>query len=164
MCPQECFSIYKFSFSAYPLLKRIGPLATPQHHLPYLPLLTCCLYQKRIKSYLSVLVVIPCPKSLVNTFWSSLGSTLSLIENTTIDPLDLWVIKKHFLAPLSGSVALLVSEAGKETFTFCVLFLFCYYYILSLWTTLLSVRCLWGTAVVVIPKVYPKVSGIKGYP
>src|SRR4051812_4870624 len=56
----------------------------------------------------------PYPKSLVNTFCSSLGSTLLHIENTTIDPLHLWVIKKRFLAPLPGSVALLVSEVGKE--------------------------------------------------
>src|SRR3954470_10415003 len=62
--------------------------------------------------------------ALVNTFCSSLGSTLLLIKNTTIDPLHLWVIKKRFLVPLPGSVALLVSEAGKETFTLCCCFYF----------------------------------------
>ena len=77
---------------------------------------------KTPKSYLSVLVAFPYPKSLFNTFCSPLGTALLLIENTTIDPLHLWVIKKCFLAPLLGSVALLVSEAGKETFTFCVHF------------------------------------------
>src|SRR3954471_14271268 len=64
------------------------------------------------------------PESLVNTFCSSLGSTLLLIENTMIDLLHLWVIKKHFLASLPGSVALLVSEVGKETFTLC----YCFYF------------------------------------
>src|SRR3954470_19858854 len=92
MCPQECFSLYKFSCQAYPLLKRIGPLAAPQHYLLCLLLSYCCLYQKPLKSYLSVLAVIPCPKSLINTFRSSLGSTLLLIKSAAIDPLRLWVI------------------------------------------------------------------------
>src|SRR3954468_13574281 len=52
----------------------------------------------------------------------------------------------HFLAPLPGSVALLVSEIGKETFTLYVLFLFCCCYFSSLCITLLLVCCLWGTA------------------
>src|SRR4051812_12862874 len=30
MCPQEHFSLYKFSCQAYPLLRRIGPLAAPR--------------------------------------------------------------------------------------------------------------------------------------
>ena len=36
---------------------------------------------------------IPCWKPLIISFCSSLGSTLLLIERTTIDPLYLWVIK-----------------------------------------------------------------------
>src|ERR1041385_2982117 len=52
----------------------------------------CFLYQKPLKSYLSVLAVCPCPKSLINTFRSSLGSILLLIKNAAIDPLRLWVI------------------------------------------------------------------------
>ena len=39
----------------------------------------------------------------------------------------------------------MVSEIGKETFTLYVLLLFCCCYFLSLWTTLLFVRLLWGT-------------------
>ena len=74
--------------------------------------------RKPLKSYLSVLAVISLPKSLANTFCSSLGSTLLLIENTAIDPITSWVIKLRFLAPLPGSVALLVSEAGKKVFIF----------------------------------------------
>ena len=49
VCPQERFSLYKFRPSAYPLLKRIGPLAAPQHHLLSLLLFPCCLYQKTHK-------------------------------------------------------------------------------------------------------------------
>src|SRR3954464_3086099 len=93
MCPQERFSIYKFSFQAYPLLRRIGPLAAPQHYLLYLLLSYCCLYRKPVKSYLSVLAAIPCPKSPINTFRSSLDSTLLLIENAATDTFTLRVIK-----------------------------------------------------------------------
>src|SRR3954471_23162409 len=96
----------------------IGPLVTPQCLLLCLLLPFCCLYRKPIKSYLSVPAVISLPKSLTNTFCSSLGSTLLFIENATIDPLQLRVIKYCFLAPLLGSVVLLVSEAGKEAFIF----------------------------------------------
>ena len=39
-----------------------------------------------------MLAVISCSESLINTFCSSLGSTLLLIENAAIDPLRLWVI------------------------------------------------------------------------
>src|SRR3954467_12311658 len=105
MCPQERFSLYKFSCQAYPLLKRIGPLAAPQYYLLCLLLSYRCLYRKPLKSYLSVLAVIPCPKSPINTFRSSLGSTLLLIEKATIDPFTLSVIKLCFLAPLPGSLA-----------------------------------------------------------
>src|SRR4051812_36726182 len=143
MCPQERFSLYKFSCQAYPLLKRIGPPAAPQHHLLCLLLSYCFLYRKPLKNYLSVLAVIPCPKSLINTFRSSLGSTLLLFENAAIDPLRLWVIKYRFLAPLPRSIALLVSEAGKEIFIL-LLFLFCSCCSLSIWTTYLLDRCLRG--------------------
>ena len=105
-------------------------------------LLSCCLNQNPLKSYLSVLAVFTCPRSLINTYWSSLGSTLLLTEDITIDSLHLWVIKKCLLVPLPGSVALLVSEAGKETFILCVMFLFWCCYFQSLWKTLLLVRCL----------------------
>src|SRR3954468_4728390 len=103
----------------------IGPLAIPQLPFYFACLLPfCCLNQKPLNIYLLVFASFPYPKSLVNTFCSSLGSTLLLIKNTTIDPLHLWVIKKRFLAPLPGIVALLVSEVGKETFTLCCCFYF----------------------------------------
>ena len=40
------------------------------------------------------LQIFPCWKPLVRSFCSSLGSTLLLIERTTIDPLYLWVISE----------------------------------------------------------------------
>src|SRR3954466_10190426 len=93
VCPQERFSLYKFDPSVYPLHKRIGPLL----HLS--TIYFTCFYllvsytRKPIKSYLSILEVIPCPRSLFITFCTSLGSTLLLIENAIIDPVHLWVIK-----------------------------------------------------------------------
>src|SRR3954470_3334285 len=51
--------------------------------------------RKPIKSYVSVLAVIPFSRSLVYIFCSSLGSTLLLIEKAMIDPLNLWVISKE---------------------------------------------------------------------
>jgi hypothetical protein len=46
---------------------------------------------------LLVFTVIPWSKLLINTFCSSLGSTLLFIESTTIHPLYLWVIRPLFL-------------------------------------------------------------------
>src|ERR1041385_237563 len=93
MCPQERSSIYKFNCQAYPLLKRIGPLAAPQCYFLCLLSSYRCLYRKPLKSYLSVFAVIPCPPSPISTLRSSLGSTLLLIENATIDPSTLRVIR-----------------------------------------------------------------------
>src|SRR3954468_25035047 len=50
MCPQERFSLYKFSCQAYPLHERIGPLASPQCYLLCLLLSYRCLYGKPLKS------------------------------------------------------------------------------------------------------------------
>ena len=52
----------------------------------------------------------------------------------------------YFLALLPGSVALLVSEIGKETFILCVLFLFRCYNLCSLWITVHLAPCLWEAA------------------
>src|ERR1041385_4952951 len=145
VCPQERFSLYKFSCYSSPLLRK--DWATRYSPVPFTLLAFTFLLlipRKPLKSYLSVLVVISLPKSLAITFCSSLGSTLLLIENAAIDPLRLWVIKYRFLTPLPGSVALLVSEAGKEVFIF--LFLILLLLLLSLWTPLLLDSCSWGTA------------------
>src|ERR1041385_6680027 len=145
VCPQERFSLYKFSCYASPFLRK--DWATRYSPVSFTLLVFTFLLRvprKPLKSYLSVLAVISLPKSLANTFCSSLGSTLLLIENSAIDPLRLWVIKYRLLAPLLGSVALLVSEAGKEVFIF--LFLVFLLLLLSFWTPLLLDRYSWGTA------------------
>ena len=60
-----------------------------------LPLLVCyklSCYQTTCYLQFQCLQTLPCWKPLVISFCSSLGSTLLLIERTTIDPLYLWVI------------------------------------------------------------------------
>jgi hypothetical protein len=52
-------------------------------------------YQIPLKTHLLVFTVISWSKLLVNTFYSSLGSTLLFIESTMIHPLYLWVINQH---------------------------------------------------------------------
>src|ERR1041385_539806 len=146
VCPQERFSLYKFSCYASPLLRKdwathYSPVSFTLLIFTFLLLIP----KKPLKSYLSVLAVISLPKSLAITFCSSLGSTLLLIENAATDPFTLRVIKLRFLAPLPGSVALLVSEAGKEVF-FIFLFLVLLLLLLSLWTPLLLDHCSWGSA------------------
>jgi hypothetical protein len=57
---------------------------------------------------LLVFTVIPWSKLLINTFCSSLGSTLLFIESTTIHPLYLWVIRDPqppFRIPSTGGDA-----------------------------------------------------------
>ena len=103
--------------------KGLGYLAALLLLLPLLARYKLSCYQTTLLLTISALVYITLLKPLVISFCSSLGSTLLLIENAAIDPLRLWLIKYRFLAPLPGSVALLVSEAGKEVFIF--LFLFC---------------------------------------
>src|ERR1041385_8935197 len=53
------------------------------------------------------------------------GFDTLIYRNATNDPLQLRVIMHYFLAPLPGSVALLVSEVGKEVFIFLFLFFRC---------------------------------------
>jgi hypothetical protein len=55
-------------------------------------------YQIPLKTYLLVFTVKPWLKPLINTFCSSLDSTLLFIESTTIHPLYLWVISAHQLS------------------------------------------------------------------
>ena len=96
VCPQERFSLYKFNTSAYHVCsKGLGHLLHLNTiYFPFFYFLVAYT-RKHIKSYLSVLAVIPCPRSLVITFCSSLGLRLLLIKKAKIDPLYLWVISVH---------------------------------------------------------------------
>jgi hypothetical protein len=94
--------------------KRIRP---PCCTLLYLLLITNYLATKTIcYRYFQYLQRIPCWKPLIISFCSSLGSTLLLIQRTTIDPLYLWVIKTLFWCRCPGVKRLWWVEFGKETF------------------------------------------------
>ena len=85
--------------------KRIGPPCCTFATFVTCYSLRIILSQNYLLLVISGLAVIPCPKSLVNTFCSSLGSTLLLIKNTTIDPLHLWVIM-HWLEKSNADITL----------------------------------------------------------
>ena len=92
MCPQEQFAYHKRQFWPVLCLKRIGlPCCTF-----FSVTVTCSLPIILLSNYslliISVLADITLLKTVVISFYSSLGSTLLLIEKTTIDPLYLWAI------------------------------------------------------------------------
>ena len=145
------------------MFKRIGPLDAPQLPFYFACLLPFYFLNKTLNSYLSVFAAFPYPKSLINTFCSSLGSTSLFIEKLQLvprlvgyqesfigavnregnptKPINFSAINELFWRRYRGGVALLVSEAGKETFILCCYFYFCYCCPQSLWTLLLLVRC-----------------------
>ena len=92
--------------SAFPIIRVCSILSFATKGLGHLAALYLLLllvarynlsYHKTICYHLfQYLQRIPCWKSLIISFCSSLGSTLLLIERTTIDPLYLWLIKTLF--------------------------------------------------------------------
>jgi hypothetical protein len=72
--------------------KGLGYLAAIYLPLPLLIRYKLSCYQTTCYWQFQCFQKIPCWKPLVISFCSSLGSTLLLIESTTIDPLYLWVI------------------------------------------------------------------------
>ena len=99
VCPRERFSSYKTLFRLVPCYKRdwatCCTVATTCYLLIFAryvsPHFTITCYR-----YFQCLQLLPCWNPFVRAFCSSLGSTLLLIERTTIDPLYLWVIKTLF--------------------------------------------------------------------
>ena len=85
LCPRERFSLCK-SLSRLVLCYK-KDWATLLHLIYFCYLLLVTNYH--LFQYLQR---IPCWKALIISFCSSLGSTLLLIDRTTIDPLYLWVI------------------------------------------------------------------------
>ena len=97
MCPREHFPLYK-SLSRLVLCYK-KDWATLLHlvYFSYLLPVTSYLITKLcVTDNVSACREYLTEKSLVISFCSSLGSTLLLIERTTIDPLYLWVIKTLF--------------------------------------------------------------------
>ena len=127
------------------MFKRIGPLAAPLYHLLYLSFI----YLSTITKTHKKLPFNTCSYSLLKITCHYLlllvgFDTLTYRKGCDRSP-TLVGHQDHFLAPLPGSVALLVSEIGKETFILCVLFLFRCYSFSSLWITVHLAPCLWGT-------------------
>src|SRR5215217_7988976 len=93
VCPQERLVIISKQTGLSFVLKRIGPLAA----LISLAFYLLALYLSAISKppeYLSVSIYSESSiETAANTFCSSLGSTFLLIEDTTIHPLYLWVIR-----------------------------------------------------------------------
>ena len=86
MCPQEHFSHIISNTTGLSFVKRFGPFPATILAQSCLLVLYSFVITKPIKICLLVFAVKPCSKPLVNTFCSSLGSTLLLIKMTTIDP------------------------------------------------------------------------------
>lgn len=91
---RDCFGL---SFAT----KGLGYLAAPYLPLPLLARYQLPCYQTICYLQFQCLQKLPYWKPLVISFCSSLGSTLLLIERTTIDPLYLWVISDDGLLELS---------------------------------------------------------------
>jgi hypothetical protein len=89
VCPREHLIIISYTTGLSFALERIGPLTAIIITVFYLH------YQIPLKTCLLVFTVNLWSKLLVNTFCSSLGSTLLFIESTTIHPLYLWVITAY---------------------------------------------------------------------
>src|SRR4051812_6385619 len=117
VCPQEHFSLYKFKTFGSSFAQK--DWATLLH---FIIIYFICFYlliaytRKPIKSYLSILTVIPLSRSLVNTLCSSLGSTLSLIEKVMLDPLHFWVITSLAFLSYFGRETSLVNIMGPSPY------------------------------------------------
>jgi hypothetical protein len=96
MCPRERLVIIGYTTGLSFALERIGPLAAIIIIVFYLLILYLLALPNIPETRLLVFTVNPLLKPLVNTFCSSLGSTLLFIESTMIHPLYLWVIKTIF--------------------------------------------------------------------
>ena len=124
MCTQECLVIISTQPACPLLSKGLGhSLQLLLLSFIYLSFVYMC-YQNPLKTCLLVFTVIPCSSLLVNTFCSSLGSTLLFIESTTIHPLYLWVIKTIFWHRCRGVKRYWRVELVKKTFTVSVVFIF----------------------------------------
>ena len=125
MCPQECFSLYKFNPSAYPLCsKGLGHLL----HLIIIYLVCFLIYLSTNTKTHKKLLCRTCNYSLLKITYLYLLLLVGIDTPTYQKSYDrsptLVGHQDYFLAPLPGSEALLVSEIGKETFQLYMLFLF----------------------------------------
>jgi hypothetical protein len=92
VCPQERLVIISYTTGLSFALERIGPLAAITIIVFYLLVLYLLALPNTPENPFASIYSESLIKLLVNTFFSSLGSTLLFIESTMIHPLYLWVI------------------------------------------------------------------------
>ena len=95
--PSRTLAYYKKPFLSSFATKELGYLAALYLLLPLLAGYKLSCYQITCYRQFQCLQKIPCWKPLVISFCSSLGSTLLLIERTTIDPLYLRIIRRWWV-------------------------------------------------------------------
>ena len=119
MCPRERFSHIRTCPDLSLLQKGLGHLVAP--YLLSLPV-TCyklCYHKTIYYLQFQCLQRIPYWKPLVISFCSSMGSTLLLIERTTIDPLHLWVIIVLWCGRVRVCLGLPCVLCVLSVFSFC---------------------------------------------
>src|SRR3954471_19506056 len=135
VCPRERFSFIS-SVPRLILVKGLGHFLLLSYPVYFACLLLFCfLNQKPLNIYLSVCAAFSLSSVTYQYLLLLVGIDILIYRKATIDPLDLWVIKNRllawltgkatqlnlltsppsraFLAPLPGSVVLLVSEASE---------------------------------------------------
>ena len=107
MCPRECFPLYKSLSQLVLCYKKDWAILLHFIYTCYLlPVTNYLITKLSVTDNFNACREIPYWKPLVISFCSSLGSTLLLIERTTIDPLHLWVIKRRGPLWFDGSLLL----------------------------------------------------------
>ena len=102
VCSQERFSFYKFS-SRLILVKGLGHLLLLSYPVYFSCILPFCfLNQKPLNIYLSVCATLSLSSVTCQYLLLLAGIDILIYRKATIYPLDLWVIKNHLLAWLTG--------------------------------------------------------------
>jgi hypothetical protein len=102
LCPEERLVIISYTTGLSFALERIGPLVAIIITVFYLLALYLHALPNTPENLFASIYSESLIKPLVNTFCSSLGSTLLFIESTTIHPLYLWVIRAIFWRHCQG--------------------------------------------------------------
>jgi hypothetical protein len=114
VCPRERLVIISYTTGLSFAEERIGPLAAIVTTVFYLLSLYLIVLPNTPENLFASIYSESLIKPLINTFCSSLGSTLLFIESTTIHPLYLWVIRRAQPTRRSSRTSL------KQARTVCV--------------------------------------------
>src|SRR3954462_5958372 len=104
------------------LVKGLGHLLLLSYPVYFTCLLPfCCLNQKTLNIYLSVIAALPLSSFTYQHLLLLVGIDILIYRKATIDPLDLWVIKNRLLARLAGEAIplnLLTSPPSVSRYNF----------------------------------------------